>query len=80
MVAMEEITERNIRLAATVAKPLLDRFYEQEDQIKGDIIHILGESGDPDLITELEKISESHDNPEIKEAVEEAIEKIRNRN
>ncbi|MDM8550321.1 thioredoxin family protein [Desulfobacterales bacterium HSG2] len=78
MVSMEEIAERNIRLAGTVAKPLLSRLHEQEDQIKGDIIHILGESGGPDLIAELEKISESHDNPEIKEAVKEAIEKIGN--
>ncbi|HHC23926.1 MAG TPA: hypothetical protein ENK58_00715 [Desulfobacterales bacterium] len=76
MAAMEEIAEQNIKLAATVAEPLWEHFQGQGDEIKGDILHILGESGNADIIPRLKTISDGSYNAEIREAATEAIEKI----
>ncbi len=77
MVAMEEIAEKNKKLASTVVEPLWNRFLHAEDRVKGDILYILGEAGDHELIPRLEMISEGQYDAELKEAASEAIEKIK---
>jgi len=79
MAAMEDIAEQNISLASTVAEPLLERFDRQNDQVRGDIIHILGEAGNSAIIPRLKEISKMQSDPEIHEAAAEAIEKIMQR-
>ncbi len=79
MAAMEEIAEQNISLAGTVAEPLLKRFEQQNNQVRGDILHILGEAGSAAIIPRLRDISDMQSDPELQEAAAEAIEKIMQR-
>jgi hypothetical protein len=76
MVAMEEIMDRNPELAAQVIDPLWERFHQVEDPVKGDIIHILGESGDYKIAPRMEMILNGEYHAEVKEAAGEALEKI----
>lgn len=79
MAAMEEIAEQNIRLAASIADPLLEGFDRHNNQVRGDILHILGEAGNAAIIPRLKAIEKMQSDPEIREAVTEAIEKIMQR-
>jgi len=79
MVALEEIADRNPELAAQVIDPLWERFHHAEDQVKGDIIYILGESGDHKIAPRLEMILGGQYHSEVKEAAKEALEKIAER-
>jgi hypothetical protein len=79
MVAMEEITRRNPQLAAQVIDPLWERFHDVEDPVKGDIIHVLGESGDHRVVPRVEMILGGEYHAEVKEAAREALEKIQAR-
>ncbi|MBW1771165.1 MAG: hypothetical protein JRJ17_08465 [Deltaproteobacteria bacterium] len=76
---MEEITCRNPQLAARVTDPLWDRFHHVEDPVKGDIIHILGESGDYEIASRVETILGGEYHAEVKEAAREALEKLEKR-
>jgi glutaredoxin len=79
MVALEEIAGRNLELAAQVIDPLWERFHHAEDPVKGDIIYILGESGDHRIAPRLEIILSGQYHTEVKEAAKEALEKIAER-
>ncbi|MBW2172720.1 MAG: hypothetical protein JRF69_12260 [Deltaproteobacteria bacterium] len=76
MVAMEEITNRNPELAAQVIDPLWERFHHVEDQVKGDIIHILGESGKHEIAPRMQMVLDGEYDAEVKEAAREALEKM----
>jgi glutaredoxin len=79
MVALEEIAGRNPELAAQVIDPLWERFHHAEDPVKGDIIYILGESGDHRIAPRLEMILGGQYHSEVKEAAQEALEKMAER-
>lgn len=79
MVVIEDIAEQNITLAGQVTEPLWEYFQDQDDQVKGDILHIIGEAGGPENLPRLKRIAQAHDNPEIREAAEDAIEKTEER-
>ncbi|MCJ7618404.1 MAG: thioredoxin family protein [Desulfobacterales bacterium] len=77
MVAFEYIAEKNKSLASRIINPMWEHFQRVEDQIKGDIIYILGETGNIEMVPELEKISYSgiyHE--EVKDAARDALKKI----
>ena len=76
MVAMEEITSRNPELAARVTDPLWECFERVGDPVKGDIIHVLGESGHQTIAPRVEMILRGEYGPDVKEAAREALEKI----
>jgi len=81
MVAFEYIVEENKSLAGQVINPMWEHFQRVEDRIKGDIIYILGETGNIEMVPELEKISYSgiyHD--EVRNAAREALKKIEQKN
>ncbi|QTA89370.1 thioredoxin family protein [Desulfonema magnum] len=79
MAAAEEIADQNKKLAAKIVGPLWRRFQDQRNQIRGDIIHILGETGGYEIVPKLEMILAGQYHEEIKEAAEEAMEKIKQR-
>lgn len=79
MVAMEYIADQNPALAAGVVEPLWRRYDTAADTIKGDIIHVIGETASPDTIARLKSIASNSSNEEITAAAEEALEKIRMR-
>jgi hypothetical protein len=76
MVAMEQIADENISLAAKIVKPLWDKFADQDVQVKGDILYTIGECGGEDILPDLKMILDSPYKSEIKEAAQEAIENI----
>jgi hypothetical protein len=79
MVVMEEITSRHPELAAHVIDPLWERFHHVEDPVKGDIMYILGESGDHKIAPRVQMILRGEYDVEVKEAAREALEKIKTR-
>ncbi|MBT3311204.1 MAG: hypothetical protein HN737_06220 [Desulfobacterales bacterium] len=76
MVVMEEVIEKDKTLAAGTINPLLEKFPEMDDQVKGDILYLIGESGNYSNISELEKIISGEYSVMVKEAAGEAIESI----
>jgi hypothetical protein len=78
MVVMEEIIEENQNLAAEALQPLWNRFHQVDAQIQGDILHVFGETGDSRSVSWLETVLSGDFDREVKEAAEEALEKISN--
>ena len=77
MVVMEEIIDRQPELAAQAIKPLWERFFEVSDQVKGDILYVFGEIGKPQALSNLESVLSGEFGKEVKEAAEEALQKIK---
>ena len=76
MVVMEEIAEKNPRMAAEAIDPLWAHFEEVADQVKGDILYLFGEIGDPRVIPWLDEVTAGEFDAEVKEAAKEALEKL----
>ena len=76
MVAFEAIVEKNKSLAARVIPPLWEHFKSTDDQVQGDIVYLLGESGDASVIPKLKSVLNGPHDPEVKEASLEALEKF----
>jgi hypothetical protein len=78
MVAMENLAEEDPSLAARAAPSLMDRLDHLTEDVKGDVVYILGEIGGPDLLPALRKIAAAagKDSPELAEIAAEAIERI----
>ena len=68
MVVMEEIAGKNPDLAAEALNPLWGRFHGAPVQIQGDILHVLGEIGDPRSVSRLESVLSGNFDREVKEA------------
>ena len=76
MVVMEKIIEANRNLAAEALAPLWNRFHQVDAQVQGDILHVFGETGDSRSVSWLETVLSGDFDREVKEAAEEALEKI----
>jgi hypothetical protein len=76
MVVMEEVTSRDVELAAQVIDPLWERFQHVEDSVKGDIIHVLGELRNHKTAPKLQTVLYGEYDAEVKEAAREALEKM----
>ncbi len=76
MTVMEEIAENRRELAAQVIMPLWKRFHHAKDQVKGDILYVLGEAGNNETLSILKTVLNGDYHSEVKEAAKEAIEKI----
>ena len=77
MVVMEEIAETNPDLAAEALSPLWGRFHQVSAQIQGDILHVFGEIGDRRAVLWLEAVLAGKFDPEVKEAAQDAIKRIK---
>jgi glutaredoxin len=76
IVALETVIEKDSDIAAQVVDPLLERFPLVDDQVKGDILYILGETGDQNTTSQLENVFKNSSNPELQETAREAVMKI----
>ena len=76
MVVMEELIERNPELAMQTIEPLWERFPHADPQIQGDIIYLFGELGARDMVSNISDILNGDYDSEVKEAAEEALEKL----
>lgn len=77
MVAVEELSARDPELARRVIEPVQARFEEAEDAVKGDLLYVLGELRDERLIPTLRQILEGPYSGDVKEAAQEAMDKLR---
>lgn len=76
MVVIEEIAAQAPRMASEIIEPLWGRFERVSDQIKGDLLYLFGEIGDPNVIPWLEAVSAGEFDAEVIEAAKEALEKL----
>jgi len=79
MAAAEEIAERRLSLAVQMVQPLVERFEQQIDAVKGDLLYIMGLSGDSGILDFLKKIVSGESPEDVKEAAAEAMEAIQSR-
>jgi hypothetical protein len=68
--------EQDPELAAQVVDPIIERFAEANDMVKGDLLHVLGESGNRAALPFLQKVAGDHEDEEVRGAADEAIEKL----
>ncbi|MFZ0484821.1 MAG: thioredoxin family protein, partial [Desulfobacterales bacterium] len=68
MVAFETIAEENHTLVRQTLPYLLDCFLTAEDTVKGDILYLLGKSGDKGIIPKLETVLNGPYGVDVKEA------------
>ena len=74
MVAFETIAAKNSRLAAYAIPFLWESFPQAVDTVKGDILFLLGQTGDDRVIPKLKTILHGSYPSDIKEAAKEALE------
>ncbi len=79
MVTAEELAARNRRVAAGLAKLVWDRLRAASEPVQGDLLYVIGETGDEDVAASLVSIREGDFGDEVKEAAREALERIRER-
>jgi hypothetical protein len=79
MAAIEDVAERAGSLAGQVVVPLMDLFDQLDDQIKGDILYVIGVCGDQGVVSFLESVATVTLNKELREAAEDALEAITTR-
>ncbi len=77
MVVFEIIAESDRPLTAQMTSFLWRHYQEVEDRVKGDLIYLLGKSGNPEVIPHLKSVLSGTPDDEIKEAVLEALESFR---
>jgi len=76
MVAFETMAEENHTLILQTVPYLWDRFSMAEDTVKGDILYLLGKSGDKGVIEKLDTVLKGQYSKDVVEAAEEALEAL----
>jgi thiol-disulfide isomerase/thioredoxin len=76
MVVMEELCERDPALARQAVEPLWERFQEVSEPIQGDIVHVIGETGDRRMIPKLQRFLHGPIGPELNDAVQDALDRL----
>jgi thiol-disulfide isomerase/thioredoxin len=77
MVSFESLVEMDPGLASGVAEPLMAVFADVDDMVKGDLLHVIGESGNQAALPFLATVATGDGDHEVQAAAEEAIEKLR---
>jgi hypothetical protein len=76
MVAVEDLLDRDPDLALQVVQPMLKRYPEANDAVKGDLLYLFGQIKAKEALPLLHRAAASDPNAEIREAAVEALEKI----
>jgi len=76
MVAFETVVEENQTLVHHTTPYLWDCFSTAKDTVKGDIIYLLGKSGDKRIIPKLETVLNGPYGADVKEAAQEALDSL----
>jgi hypothetical protein len=77
MVVMDELIEKNLDLALKTLEPLQGRFYKVDNRVRGDLLYVLGEMQQKEIIPWLENIINGDYDAEVKEAAQEAFDKLK---
>jgi hypothetical protein len=73
MAAMEDVAEKAKSLASQVAAPLMARYDQLDDPVKGDILYVIGVCGDEKDAAFLRSVAAATPNDELREAAEDAL-------
>jgi hypothetical protein len=76
MVVMEQLIEKNIGLAHQIVEPLWQMFNKVDDRVKGDVLYILGQTGQKEIAPRLKKVISGEYEADVKEAAQEALDKL----
>lgn len=76
MVAFETLAEVNIELAGRIVDPLIELFPNVDNMVQGDLLHVIGESGNPAALPFLKEVARKSDDEEVRAAADEAIENL----
>jgi len=76
MVAFETVAEENHTLVHHTIPYLWDCFLTAKDTVKGDILYLLGKSGDKRIISKLETVLNGPYGADVKEAAQEALDSL----
>lgn len=76
MVAFETLVELDPALAGGIVEPLSTVFAGVDDMVKGDLLHVLGESGNRAAMPFLKNVTSGDYDGEVQSAAVEAIEKL----
>lgn len=76
MVAFETLVELDPDLASSVVEPVTTVFADGDDMVKGDLLHVLGESGNRSVLPFLAGVAGGDYDGEVQSAAREAIEKL----
>ena len=76
MVSFETLVESDPGLAGEVVETLVAVFSDVDDGVKGDLIHVMGESGNRAALPFLGTVASGDYDDEVQAAAEEAIEKL----
>jgi hypothetical protein len=76
MVTAEELAAGDHELASQMIEPLQSRFQDAVDTVKGDILYVLGEIRSRKPLPILNDVINGNYDAEVKEAAQEAVEKI----
>ncbi len=79
MAVAEEIADCQISLAKQMTAPLMERFEDQTDAVKGDILYIMGQCADRSVLGFLNTIKNGTIDVDVKEAAADAREAILSR-
>ena len=79
MVGMEYVAERDPSLTGTALEAVWSRLSVLDTPVKGDMIYLIGELGDPSWTPRLEALLAEAQPEEIRDAIQEAREKISNK-
>lgn len=77
MVTVEELRELKPALALQAIDALWTRFGSAPDPVKGDMIFLCGEVGSPSAVSKIKTVLQSSASAEVKEAAQEALEKLK---
>ena len=77
MVAFESLVEEDAELAAGVVEPLTAIFNDVDDMVRGDLLHVLGESGSPAALPFVEGVIGGDYDEEVQAAAREAVDKLK---
>jgi hypothetical protein len=75
-VVVETLAQTAPQLATSLAEPLWERFPRLDTSARGDVIYLLGEIGAVSLREELGALYKMETNPELKDALNETLEKL----
>ena len=76
MVSFETLVEDDSKLAGQVVEPLVAAFIDVDDTVKGDLIPVLGESGNQAALPFLATVADGDYDQEVRSAAHEAIDKL----
>ena len=76
MVAFETLAEDAASLAGQVVDPLIAAFAGADEAVRGDLLHVLGESGNPAALPFLASVAAGDGGEEVQAAAQEAMDKL----